>query len=93
MLHIHVYNPLQKIFELFQKILQTSIINESIKFLVKKYLREVISKILLYTMEENESPIKAMFFDRSFFFKRNSVNSLISICLSDLKDQKLPDMR
>ena len=32
-----------------------------------------------------------MFFDGSFFFKkRNSVNSLISICLSDLKDQKLP---
>ena len=25
-----------------------------------------------------------------FFFKRNSVNSFISICLSDLKDQKLP---
>ena len=32
-----------------------------------------------------------MFFDRSVFFKkRNSVNSLISICFSDLKDQKLP---
>ena len=32
-----------------------------------------------------------MFFDGSFFFfKRNSVNSVISICLSDLKDQKLP---
>ena len=41
--------------------------------------------------EENESSIKAMFFDGSFFFlKRNSVNSFISICLSDLKDQKLP---
>ena len=25
-----------------------------------------------------------------FFLKKNSVNSLISICLSDLKDQKLP---
>ena len=31
-----------------------------------------------------------MIFDGSFFLKRNSVNSLISICLSDLKDQKLP---
>ena len=31
-----------------------------------------------------------MFFDGFFFFLRNSVNSLISICLSDLKDQKLP---
>ena len=32
-----------------------------------------------------------MFFDGSLFFKkRNSVNSFISICLSDLKDQKLP---
>ena len=30
-----------------------------------------------------------MFFDGSFFLK-NSVNSLISICFSDLKDQKLP---
>ena len=30
-----------------------------------------------------------MFFDGSFFL-RNSVNSFISICLSDLKDQKLP---
>ena len=35
-------------------------------------------------------PIKAMFFDRSFLL-RNSVNSLIiSICLSDLRDRKLP---
>ena len=40
---------------------------------------------------ENESSIKAMFFDGSFFFFLwNSVNSLISICLSDLKDPKLP---
>ena len=32
-----------------------------------------------------------MFFDGSFFFlKRNSVNSFIFFCLSDLKDQKLP---
>ena len=31
-----------------------------------------------------------MFFDGSFVFLRNSVNSLISICISDLKDQKLP---
>ena len=30
-----------------------------------------------------------MFFDGSFFL-RNSVYSFISICLSDLKDQKLP---
>ena len=30
-----------------------------------------------------------MFFDGSFFFKKDSVNSLISICFSDLKDQKL----
>ena len=31
-----------------------------------------------------------MFFDGSFLKKkRNSVNSFISICLSDLKDQKL----
>ena len=29
--------------------------------------------------------------DHFFFFKeRNSINSLISICISDLKDQKLP---
>ena len=28
--------------------------------------------------------------DHSFFLKRNSVNSFISVCLSDLKDQKLP---
>ena len=34
-----------------------------------------------------------MFFHGSlifFFLKRNSINSLISFCLSDLKDQKLP---
>ena len=32
-----------------------------------------------------------MFFDGFFFFfKWNSVNSLISICLSDLKNQNLP---
>ena len=31
-----------------------------------------------------------MFFDGSFFFKKDSVNSSISICFSDLKDQKLP---
>ena len=32
-----------------------------------------------------------MFFDGSFFFFQwNSVNSLISSCLSDLKDEKLP---
>ena len=32
-----------------------------------------------------------MFFDGSFLKKkRNSVNSFISICLSDLKDEKLP---
>ena len=35
-----------------------------------------------------------MFYDGSFLKKkkkkRNSVNNLISICLSDLKDQKLP---
>ena len=37
------------------------------------------------------SLLKVMFFDGSFFFlKRNSVNSFISICFSDLKDQKLP---
>ena len=30
-----------------------------------------------------------MFFDGSFL-KKNSVNSFTSICLSDLKDQKLP---
>ena len=30
-----------------------------------------------------------MFFDGSFF-KKDSVNSLIPICFSDLKDQKLP---
>ena len=33
-----------------------------------------------------------MFIDGSFFKKkRNSVNSFIFICLSDLKDQKLPE--
>ena len=37
MLHIHVYNSLQNVFELFKKTLHTSIISESIKFLVKKY--------------------------------------------------------
>ena len=31
-----------------------------------------------------------MFFDGSFFFLKDSVNSLISICFSDLKDKKLP---
>ena len=31
-----------------------------------------------------------MLFDGSFFFLRNSVNSLIYIWLSDLKDQKPP---
>ena len=31
-----------------------------------------------------------MFFDGSFFFEKDSVNSLISIFFSDLKDQKLP---
>ena len=45
MLHIYVYNPLQKVFELFQKILDTFIISESIKFLIEKSYREVISKI------------------------------------------------
>ena len=35
------------------------------------------------------SSIKSMFFHGSFFLK-DSVNSLISICFSDLKDQKLP---
>ena len=35
-------------------------------------------------------PLKPCFFMDLFFFYRNSVNSLISICLSDLKDQKLP---
>ena len=36
-------------------------------------------------------PKKPCFFDGSFFFfkKRVSVHSFISICLSDLKDQKL----
>ena len=29
-----------------------------------------------------------MFFDGSFFFKKDSVNSLISICFSDLNDQQ-----
>ena len=42
MLHAHVYNSLQKVFKLSKKILHTSTISESIKFLVKKYLREVI---------------------------------------------------
>ena len=37
MLHIYVYNSLQKVLQLFKKILHTSIISESIKFLVKKY--------------------------------------------------------
>ena len=55
----------------------------------------MLSKILLCTIRGkiNESSIKAMFFDGSFLKKkkkRNSVNSFISICLSDLKDQKLP---
>ena len=46
----------------------------------------MLSKILLCTIRG-----KAMFFDGSSFFKkRNSVNSLTSICVSDLKDQKLP---
>ena len=31
-----------------------------------------------------------MFFDGSFVFKKDSVNSLISICFSDLEDQKVP---
>ena len=41
------------------------IISESIKFLVKKYLREVIQMCseTLLSEEENESPIKSMFFD------------------------------
>ena len=30
-----------------------------------------------------------MFFDGSLYFKNNSVNGLISICVSDFKDQKL----
>ena len=41
-------------------------------------------------MPQNESPIKAMVFDGSYFFLRSYVNSLISICVSDFKDQKLP---
>ena len=37
MLHLHVCNSLQKVFELFKRILHTSIISESIKCLVKEY--------------------------------------------------------
>ena len=42
MLHVYVYNSLQKVFQLLKKkkkksILDTSIVSESIKFLVKKY--------------------------------------------------------
>ena len=33
---------------------------------------------------------KRPFFLMDHFFKKDSVNSLISICFSDLKDQKLP---
>ena len=47
----------------------------------------MLSKIVLCTITGNES---SMFFDGSFFLKRNSVNSSISICLSDLIDQKVP---
>ena len=50
----------------------------------------MLPKTTLYHKRQNESSIKAMVFDGSFFFKRISVNSLISICFSDLEDQKLP---
>ena len=54
----------------------------------------MLSKILLCTIRGkiNESSIKAMFFDGSFKKKKkkkDSVNSFISICFSDLKDQRL----
>ena len=35
MLHVHVYNSLQKVFKWLEKILHTSIISDSIKFFVK----------------------------------------------------------
>ena len=50
MSHVYVYNSLQKV---SKKNIAYFIISESVKFLVKKYYREVIqmhSKILLYTI-------------------------------------------
>ena len=52
-----------------------------IKFFAKTI--QIIKKNIVY-----ESSIKAIFFDGSFFLS-NSVNSLISICLSDLKDTRI----
>ena len=37
MLQVHVYNSLQKVFKLLKKLLHTSIISESMKFLIKRY--------------------------------------------------------
>ena len=64
-----------------------TISSESIKFLVKKYYREVIkmlSKILYLKhsnylplpQEENESSMKTMFFDGSFFFFKGILNTV-----------------
>ena len=50
----------------------------------------MLSKVLLCTTRgKRVFHKKPCFLMDFFFFKRNSVNSLISICLSDLKDQKL----
>ena len=50
----------------------------------------MLSKILLCTIRGKWVFHKSHVFLWIFFFLKDSVNSLISICFSDLKDQKLP---
>ena len=54
----------------------------------------MLLKVLLCTIRGkcvfHKSHVFFFFMDFFFSFLKNSVNSLISICLSDLKDQKLP---
>ena len=50
----------------------------------------MFSKILRYNIRGKSVYHKIHAFVQINFFSINSVNSLISICVSDLKDQKLP---
>ena len=50
----------------------------------------MLSKVLLCTIRRKWVFHKSHVLLLNLFFERNSINSLISICLSNLKDQKLP---
>ena len=74
-----------------KKTLHTSIISERISFfkvVLKVDNENAFKGFNLDHKRKMSLPKKLCFF--MDFFLRNSVNSLICICLSDLKDQKLP---